>query len=64
MSILTETEIDTLTTMARYWQEVSKREELHEPIMVNELGDVIRMLGAEKILLIITQYIQSVHDST
>lgn len=52
--ILTEKEVETLKSMSRYWDEVSRREDT-SPLMA-EMQHVYRMLGV-KILFIISEYV-------
>lgn len=44
-------EIQGLLSMGMYWKEVSEREEFPEIIMTAELNQLVRHIGAERILM-------------
>lgn len=52
--LLTKKQIDTLKSMSRYWDEVSRREDT-SPLEA-ELHEIYQMLGV-KILFIISEYV-------
>lgn len=62
--ILNEVELGTLKEMAVYWREVFKRDDADawKRIMGAELGQVIYLLEAEKVLRIVNAYVNRVID--
>jgi len=63
MSILNKVELGTLKGMAVYWREAFGRDDAaRERIMGAELGQVIYLLGAEKVLRIINEYVKDLSD--
>lgn len=59
--ILAPHELLTLESMAEYWLEIIERDSQveRERLTAGELGQVIHMIGAEKILRIIAEYVES-----
>jgi len=64
VSILNETEVETLKGMAIYWLEVSQRDNQVErdELMSGELRQVIHLLGAEKVLFLIAEHVKSLSN--
>lgn len=64
MSILSNEQIRSLKQKAIYWREVLGRDQRLERqrILVPELENVVHTLGAEKILHIIAEHVESLDD--
>lgn len=60
MSILDEKDMVALKQMVVYWQEAFQRDpSVRERIVDAELANVIQMIGSEKVLHIIAEYVES-----
>jgi len=59
-NLLNEMELGTLKGMAIYWREVAKRDDtpMKPNIQAAELSQVIYLLGAEKVLQLIAEYVE------
>lgn len=64
MSILNEMELGTLKGMAIYWREVFERDDQaeHYCIANYEFNRVVRLLGPEKVLRIIAEYVGNINS--
>jgi len=58
--ILTVTEMDVLKGMSIYWREAFQRNDsARGPIMLAELANVSQSIGAEKVLRILYEYVET-----
>ena len=59
-NLLNEMELGTLKGMAMYWREVFERDDdnTQQLILAGELGQVVSLLGAEKVLRIIAEHVE------
>jgi len=53
-NLLTKKEVSDIINMNHYWEEVSKRDDI-SPLQ-HELGQIVRMLGVNKILQVLADY--------